>query len=290
MKRYILILALCVLTFTNAMAQENKKVYLPEQGDVAISFDAAPVLKYVGNMFNGNTNNILDNLSGTPVSANMSDFAIDNITPNVSIAGKYMFTDNLAFRANIGIQVRSLATNIYVDNDLENILNPLNEAKLIDTRLNKKNGFSAIFGADYHKGNNRIQGIFGGGLLIGCNSVKSEYQYANAITSLNQRPSSAWGFNNGYRTLSTVTASNVFVGLAGNVGIEYFVAPKVSLGAAVNLAAYFVFEGQTYTVTEGYNTNTGNVETRNELSAPGNRTFVFGTDNLGGSLYLSFYF
>ena len=62
------------------------------------------------------------------------------------------------------------------------------------------------------------------------------------------------------------------------------------LGAAVNLAAYFVFEGQTYTVTEGYNANTGNVETRNELSAPGNRTFVFGTDNLGGSLYLSFYF
>ena len=56
MKRYILLLTLCVLTFVNVKAQDEKKVYLPEQGDIAIGFDAAPVLNYVGNLFNNTAN------------------------------------------------------------------------------------------------------------------------------------------------------------------------------------------------------------------------------------------
>lgn len=292
MKRYILLIALCVLSFASVKAQDTKKVYVPEQGEVAIGFDAAPVLKYVGNMFNGTSGNSLDNLSGAPVSANgVEDFKIENVTPDVSIMAKYMVTDYLAVRANIGVQVRAKTTNEYVSNDLSNVLNPLNEDLLIDTRFDSKKGFSAIFGAEYRKGTNRLQGVFGAGLLIGSNSVKSEYQYANAVTSLNQNPSSgSWDDQEGYRTLSEVTNHNLFVGGAANVGVEWFVAPKVSLGAEVNLSVYSVTEGQTYMVTEGYNAEKGCVETRNELTAPGNKTVVFGTNNLGGALYLSFYF
>lgn len=291
MKRYVLLIALCVLSFASVKAQDTKKVYVPEQGEVAIGFDAAPVLKYVGNMFNGTSGNSLDNLSGAPVSANgVEGFKIDNVTPDVSIMGKYMITDNLAVRANVGVQVRAKTTNGYVCNDLANVLNPLNEEKLIDTRFDSQKGFSAIFGAEYRKGSNRIQGVFGAGLLIGSNSVESEFQYANAVTSLNQTPSNTWGNTDAYRTLSEVTNRNFFIGGAANVGVEYFVAPKVSLGAEVNLSIYSVKEGQTYVVTEGYNAEKGCVETRNELTAPGNKTFVFGTNNLGGSLYLSFYF
>lgn len=296
MKRYIILIVLCVLTFTSAMAQgDAKKAYIPEQGDIAVSFDAAPVLKFVGNMFNGSSNNTLNNLSGQAVSANgVENFKIDDITPNVSIMGKYMVTDNIAARVNFGVNVRSLTTNAYVTDDAANITNPLNEDKLIDTRFDSKKGFSAMLGAEYRKGENRIQGIFGAGFIFGSNKVKTEYQYANAVTDLNQNPSS--GFTGtaipttGYRTLSKTTEANRFFGLAGNVGVEWFVAPKVSLGAEVNLSIYSVKEGQTYTITEGYNSNTDCVEIRNEVSAPGNKTFVFGTDNLGGALYLSFYF
>ena len=292
MKRYILLLVLCILSAANVKAQEEtKKVYLPEQGEIAIGFDASPVLKYVGNMFNGTSDNSLNNLNGAPISANgIEGFKIEDITPDVSIMAKYMITDNLAVRANVGIQVNSNTINKYVCNDLANILNPLNEEKLIDTRFDSKKGFIANIGAEYRKGNNRIQGIFGAGLLIGSNSVKSEFQYANAMTSLNQTPSSAWGNNGKYRTLKTVNNNNLFIGGAANVGIEYFIIPKVSLGAEVNLSIYSVKESQTYKVTEGYNAEKGCVETRNELSAPGNKTFYLGTNNLGGSLYLSFYF
>ena len=291
MKRYILSIALCVLSFVNAMAQEEtKKVYLPEQGDVAISFDAAPVLKYVGNMFNGSANNTLGNLSGTPVANSIEGFYAEDITNNVSIAGKYMLTDNLAVSANIGLQLHSLTTNMYVADDLGNLNNPLNENKLIDTRFDKMNGYNAIIGADYHKGNGRIQGVFGAGILFGRNNVRTEYQYANAMTIVNQTPSSSWDLDNGYRTLSKVTDLNTLFGFAGKVGIEYFIIPKVSLGAQVNLTAYFVNEGQTYVVSEGYNPASACIETRTDIVSPGDRYFTFGTNNLGGSLSLSFYF
>ena len=285
MKRYILLITLCVLTFTNVKAQEDaKKAYLPEQGDIAISLDATPVLNFIGNMFNGTEENEFGNFpNGT--------FRINDITPNVSISGKYMLTDNFAVRANIGAQIHSVTTREYVCDDLANITNPLNEDKLIDSRINTKNGISALLGVEYHKGKNRIQGIFGAGALIGFNNVKEKYQYANALTTINQNPSSAFAtMTNGYRTLSNTTKSNIFFGVVGNIGVEYFIAPKISLGAEVNLSVYAVNEGQTYTVTEGYNSKTDCVETRTELSTPGNRTLVFGTDNLGGSLYLSFYF
>lgn len=293
MKRYFLILALCILTL-GVKAQDDKKVtYLPEQGDIAVGFDAAPILRYVGNIFNNTSDNGLDNLAGQAFSAQgLEYFAIDGITPDISIMGKYMITDNLAVRANIGVQHRSLTTNRYVADDFANIENPLNESKLVDTRFDAKKGFSAIIGAEYRMGVNRIQGVFGGGFLFGRNSSKTEYRYANALTPVNQFPTTSLddvAFGN-YRKLNEVTDSNLIFGFAANVGVEYFVAPKVSLGAEVNLSIYSVNGGQTYIETEGYNTAKECVETRNELVSPGDKAYVFGTNNLGGSLYLSFYF
>lgn len=293
MKRYILLLTLCVLTFVNVKAQDEKKVYLPEQGDIAIGFDAAPVLNYVGNLFNNTANNSLKNLGGQPVTAlGIEGFNIENITPSVSIVGKYMVTDYLSAKVNFGLQLRSMTTNEYVGDDFAAVNDPLNEAKLIDTRFDSQKGYSLLIGADYRTGSNRIQGVFGGGFIFGSNNVATEYQYANALTSINQNPTSAWNdlTPKGYRTLNKLTATNRFFGFAANVGVEYFVAPKVSLGAEVNLSAYSVKSGQTYVESEGFNAELGVVENRTDIVSPGNKSVVFGTGNIGGSLYLSFYF
>lgn len=292
MKRYILITSLCILSFLSANAQDDKKVYIPKEGDIAISFDAAPILRYAGNMFNATDDNNFDNLSGEPISSEgIEDFNINNISPEVSIMGKYMLTDKIAIRANIGVQLRSLTTNSYVTDDLANITNPFGESKLIDTRKDTKNGLSAIVGVEYRKGDGRVQGIFGGGILFGLNKVRSKYQYANALTVLNQFPSSAWDASYGsYRILSEAKDSNLIFGFAANVGIEWFIATKISLGAEVNLSVYQVNESQTYITSEGYNSATNVVETRTDVLSPGDKALVFGTDNLGGSLYLSFYF
>ncbi|MDE7374426.1 MAG: hypothetical protein K2M86_03740, partial [Odoribacter sp.] len=84
--------------------------------------------------------------------------------------------------------------------------------------------------------------------------------------------------------------ANVYVGLTGSAGVEWFVAPKISLGAEVNLSLYYMLGKQTYLESESYNATLGRVEKRVELKSPGNRGFYMATECLGGSLSLNFYF
>ncbi len=290
MKRYILLLALCALPFAGVKAQEPEKVYLPEKGDIAIGIDVAPIFKYVGNLFNGSTDNTLDKLNGEPVGTDVDGLYIDSVSPDVSIMGKYMLTKDWALRANVGLMIRSNMINSYVADDAAVQANPYSEDKVVDKERQSNHGMSLMVGAEYHKGKRRVQGIFGFGLLAGFNQQKSVYTYGNAITSVNQNPTSSTTMIGGYRPLSTKSNSNFFIGVAGSVGIEWFVAPKIALGADVNLSLYYVFGGQQYTVSEGFNATLNRVEERTNITSPGNDTFRFGTDNLGGTLYVSFYF
>jgi hypothetical protein len=85
-------------------------------------------------------------------------------------------------------------------------------------------------------------------------------------------------------------APTIYYGLATHAGIEFFVAPRVSVGATVNLYLLRERGAQTYTKTERYNSAAGRVETWTDLVSPGNRATRWGTGNMGGSLYISFYF
>ena len=74
MKKLISIIAIGLMPFMSINAQSgDSKNYLPEQGDMAFGINVKPVLKYVGNIFNGTTNNKLKNLR---FSSNQSSFAI----------------------------------------------------------------------------------------------------------------------------------------------------------------------------------------------------------------------
>lgn len=291
MKRLISIIAIGLLCLTNINAQsEDSKSYLPKQGDMAFGINMKPVLKYAGNIFNGNTDNRVDYIGGEPVTENISDFDSD-ILPDVSIMGKYMLTDNWGLRANIGIMCGLDTDRSYVQDDKSAMLNPFDETKLIDTRKTSSNGMSVMLGSEYRKGNNRIQGVFGMGILLGFYNKTVSYDYANKVTSLNNNPSSAWNdFYDGYRVTKKSSENNLFFGLTGSAGIEWFVAPKVSLGAEVNLSLYYINGGQTYTKSEGYNSVTQSFEECTDLSSPGNNKLRFATENLGGSLYMAFYF
>ena len=96
---------------------------------------------------------------------------------------------------------------------------------------------------------------------------------------------------NNYRLLKTNgSGSDFYTGVTGSAGIEWFVAPKISLGAEVNLSLYYIFGNQDYTESEGYNPSTGKVETRTDLVSPRYRELYIGTESLGGSLNMTFYF
>lgn len=292
MKRHILILFILVGVFMNVSAQDNEKVYLPEKGDFSVGISLNPLLNFVGNIFNGSENNAIGNIGGESSLSGLDSYE-KGVTPDISIMGKYMLTNSWGVRANIGLMIGNDQYNEYVQNDEAVMQNPFDESKLVDTKNITSSGVSIMLGTEYRKGKKRIQGVFGAGLLLGFKTNKISYDYSNQMTTINQLPSTAWNdvYNEyGYRTLVEQGGNDCFIGATGSVGVEWFVAPKVALGAEVNLNIYYVFGGQRYVETEGYNSSSKKIERQCDLMSPGHNQFRFGTENLGGSLYMSFYF
>lgn len=73
----------CAIAVSTANAQ-TENYFGPKKGDFAITIGAEPVINFVGNMFNGNTNNRLSGIGG-------------------SLAGKYFFGDR-HFSLDLGTQ------------------------------------------------------------------------------------------------------------------------------------------------------------------------------------------
>lgn len=295
MKKILSIFTLCLLIANLSPAQEKTTTYLPEEGDWAIGVDALPILRYAGNIFNGNTDNkYIDNISGRPFVNTNKRFTDRGLVPDVSIMGKYMLTDEWGLRGNIGFMFRSIHDNRYVRDDRALALNPLSEDKVIDYAHYKRNGASIMLGAEYRKGQRRVQGVFGMGVLFAFQNDNTSYTYGNELTDINQRPSTSFSEvydDNGYRVIKTNgKGSDFYTGLTGSAGFEWFVAPKISLGAEVNLSLYYILGNQDFEESEGYNTSSGKIEKKTDLISPRYNEFYFGTENLGGSLYMTFYF
>jgi hypothetical protein len=80
------------------------------------------------------------------------------------------------------------------------------------------------------------------------------------------------------------------VGLYASAGVEWFVAPKVALGANVNFGIYYEINPARVSVYEGWNTAAMKLDQFTELEAPASHGFHIGTDNIGANLYIAFYF
>ncbi len=266
-------------------ADGAKTVYTPEKGDIAFGVDIVPLLRTIDNAF--------DSSSGrTEIGADPFDPDNALVRPNIAVSAKYMLTDRLAVSAILGLKVDKGTSRYYVTDDLAAGLDPLSEAKVVDTRSDTETGGSLMAGIEYRMGKRRVQGIFGGGLLFGFSTRTASYTYGNKLTELNQKPSTAFGDSyDGYRTLTSRPDGPAFaLGIYGKMGVECFVAPKIAIGATVDLYLYGTFGPNGWVKSEGFNTAYNKVEERVDLRTPGNRGFHFGTDNIGGSLYMAFYF
>lgn len=304
----IFTLALSLIVATAAFADEADKPtpeeratrdyssWLPTQGDMSIGFSLDPIATFAGNLFNGNLDNSLEDLAGEPLLLQQLP------VPVVSIMGTYMLTDNLAARVNIGFGFSAKRNNYYTIDDAAVALNDLSNAKVIDQKRTRHLTGSFALGVEYRIGKKSpIQGVFGGGLNYACGTASYKYQYGNAITELNQNPSqniempgttdAIAQYLPNARLLSTYSDELIhMVGLYGSVGVEWFVAPKIALGANVNIGIYYEINPAQAYVYEGWNTITEEVTTHTELVEPSSHGFHFGTDNIGANLYIAFYF
>ena len=296
----LLIASLCsaAVTVSAKDGKEKKDVseYLPEAGDFAISVSANPFINFVGNIFNNTVNQAIGTFGGDPYDV----VDINQPAPAVSIAGKYMLTDELGLQVNLGWIHDANTQNDYVPDDAELKNNPLSGKKLTDSFITRRSGGSFSAAIEYRVGKRRVQGVFSAGLMYAFSYDRTKYTYGNAITEINQNPSAAFqhsevaqvpdGFSS-MRYLSKFNDSpSNYAGLILSAGIEWFVAPKVSIGGEVNISALYNWTKATYYTGEGFNTISNAVETWTELESPSSHGFSFGTGNIGSNLSVTFYF
>ena len=210
----ITIIAILLTLFANVFAQEiqddqvyNKKgiAILPEKGEWVIGIDATPFLDYIGNMVL-----ISDEANEAP------EFAFTAQRPG-QLFGKYYLQNNKAMRVGLRLGITS-----FTDKD-GNTSNPDEIDKLKQSSLN----IGISVGIENYKSiKGRLRGFWGyeaginktpyiGMDYFGTDVVTGKVDYEDAVQSDNSY------IEEGGNTIEVFAK--------GIVGIEYFIAPKISL-------------------------------------------------------------
>ncbi|MBQ6978566.1 MAG: hypothetical protein IJQ18_08030 [Paludibacteraceae bacterium] len=290
--------------------QRDYSEFLPQAGDWTFGIALDPFTKFIGNMFNGTGNSILT--GGGVVAQNPNTLTSNDIHGSglwnglASIMGAYMVTNNLGIKANIGINFNNRANRQYVVDDAALFVDPTSVAKAVDAQVRTQLALTAALGVEYHVGKRRVQGVFGIGAMYGNQMIdKLEYTYGNEITAYNTAPTNAglspvvpaavaaaYPYMTSLRTKQVYASKGTHMaGIYGSIGVECFVAPKIALGANVNVRLCYEWTPQIANKYEGWNTLTGSKETITDLDTPmTNVGFSFDTNNLGANLYIAFYF
>ena len=316
MKIKILLASACMMlaSTTYVDAKKPEKNYLPEAGDVTIGVNAIPFLNYLGNMFGKVQDNDINpvEIGGVPAFNKGVIPGLDN--PTMSIFGKYFLTDKTAIRLNVGIGINSQTQSNYVQDDAAVAENPLSVDLVEDTYKYRNSGMSVAVGYEWRRGSKRLQGFWGGQAILAYSNSKHFFGYGNAITELNQNPTStnAWDnadiligengvpleqfpiINNNVggnsRLLMQSDGRSWTYGLGGFVGVEYYIAPKISIGCEMSLNLLWTSGGKKYQKSERFNPDFNRVEENTRWTGKSDSGFRFGTENIGTSLFVAFSF
>lgn len=241
MKKSILLVALTLGAF-GAYAQDltSKKgePILPEAGDWAISMSADPIFTYLGNAFNGSQNHAGPNT---------------NFLGNQTIIGKKFIDEKNAYRVIVRIGFTSKTNKNLVINDAQTgstINFPDQQEKVTDKQAIRNTNIALGIGKEMRRGKTRLQGYYGADAMIWISAASTKYKYGNLMSEANV--SSTDGstktttptttiFDNvkdtmyvqslSKRTLKTSQGLTFGLGIRGFIGAEYFILPKISVGA-----------------------------------------------------------
>lgn len=262
MKNKILLLLL-VLSSNFLIAQEavvNKKgrPILPAAGDLSLSFDAVPFLNYFGNFFSDK---------------NKSPQAMFTKQYPLTIVGSYVKKDNLAYRAKIRLGFGSDKFDTLVQRVGSTNINELvaNETKRSTSNITIGGGIQKW------RGHDRLRAFYGGEILFGIGTDKTTFTYGNALSNENQDT----------RNLSYKLGNEYAFTLRGFIGIEYFIAPKMSVNAEFGWGPALESRGRGELVREFWN---GGKVKQTTTETGKSRSFTLDNDNAGGAINLSFYF
>lgn len=300
MKKYAFVIcaALVVWSF-QATAQDasneplkNKKgiLILPQTGEWGLGVAANPFLSYAGNALNGNTfNNTSFGFTSNPA----------NIGNNLAIFGKYVKNESTHYRARFNVSVNTVIDKAVVAEDQ---LNPQPGFPAFTEDWRNTNSQTVILAAGIEKrrGSTRVQGFYGAEVVLGYFGQNIEFQYGNPISADFTFPTTN-NFGNNFngttadgdliRTTNRRVGKNFLAGARGFIGVEYFFAPRISLGGEFGYMLAVRTAGRTLTETESWNNGiNGVLNTKIDSYTSGPTTIGIGLDNLSGSINLLFYF
>lgn len=286
---FTLVILLCVLTIINAQDELKSKKgipILPEKGDYALGIDAVPFFEYFGNMLGSDFN-----------PGPSFDFTE---TAPFTIYGKYFIDAKTAYRAKFQISSSSFKEREYVTKDAPpEDLDP--EVTVEDEATYGNTDIVLGFGIEKRRGKGRVQGIYGAEAQLMFGSEKEKYTYGNMWDPDLYHYYTNFGTNVIYEPDGSFfglvdenkMGGTFGIGIRGFVGVEYFFAPKISLGGEFGWGIDYINQGDgEITIQyEDFNSSNGeyfiNTTTRN---TGGSSEFYIGTDNMYGAINLFFYF
>lgn len=225
----------------NALAQDAErdrpsskdgKQILPEKGDIALGIQANQFLQYAGNIFGKANNNNSPSFTGY----------------NNTIFLKKFIDQNTAIRANISLN-RFGDTRIYYDvQDDKAVNDPLNTEQVQDVVESASYINSIGLALEKRRGYGRLQGFYGAGVTVGFGGNTNNMNYGNLMSDANPAPSSY----NGNRSTRTIKNADSYLAVGGNafVGVEYFVARKISLQGEIGWGLSYNWENDATTLQE----------------------------------------
>ena len=298
----IIALALPVLT----LAQE-KTYYVPKKGDwsVGVTFNAASLghklsMQPKPGDFAGQ---FIEDLASNP-----KQMFILSQDPVAAFRVKYQMSSKTAFRASLGVNGSLINYREYVRDDYAWSLDPDTQNQVVDRVRHNMNSVSLLLGFEGKKGEKCVRFVYGVDLMYTIAGGRMKFDYGNEMTDLNHVPSSMpmtstmkEGSVNDFQSTLGIAYGRPTerynsgyihgIGLSFDMGLEIFLAERVSLGATMNFTPImYTFQPKTYTIYEGFSTNTGKVEKYNGLVSPGSDAFLYGTENIGLRLSVNYYF
>jgi len=272
-------------TTNSGLSSDEGITILPEEGEWGLGISANPFLTYLGNFFNQAGNN------GAPSYA-----FVQNPFNSLALYGKLMKDENTAFRARFQFDMNTSGTKGVV---AQSVLtpDPFSPQFVTDTRTASNTAVLLAFGLEKRRGAGRLQGVYGGEALIGFASTKDKYSYGNAINQQFTAPATTDFGNNllaaNRRKTTEKIGSKFMFGVRGFIGVEYFFAPKMSIGGEFGYTFGITTAGKGSVTTEAYDATSTSARTitSQAYDANYNRTYTgIGLDNLNGSINLLFYF
>lgn len=287
----ILVLALfTTAAFAQRVTTKDGRQILPEEGDWSIAIDANPFLNYLGNFIGG-------------VDANSAP-SWNYLTQLQTITGKYMVTEEMAYRATVRIGLTSGSDVVLVAEEGATPPTYPDLPSLVENKMRMSStNVGVAAGIEWRKGQGRLQGIYGGEFGIGITSSSTRYEYGNEIdpaVGVNGfRDDFGTGnittdtYGNTARVLEMKSGATFGVGARGFIGAEYFLLPKLSLGGEFGWGLVFTTSGSSKELRESTN---GTIVGEQEVEGSKSSSFGVDTDNNNtlfgpaGVLRVSFYF